>query len=287
MQERHPVCRLIYFLSAVIITLCFMQPFMLCCSLAGAFVWRCLQVGARRAARNFALVLPLGLLAALINPLFNHRGATIVFYFPWGNPFTWESFVYGLLAALMIMSVLLWSLCFKDCFGSDALHAVMGKRLPRLALFFSLVFGFIPRLHEDMRAIDAAKRGIGEGVRGQGLKARLRYGAELFSSLLDRELDRSFDSAAQLAAGGYALQPRGFYTLFRFARADALCLCCMAAALLLMFALGGMTQPVFFPVLRFSLPNAAGAAGCLLFYTLPLLWHLYEVLKWKRLNAAL
>ena len=36
------------------------------------------------------------LLIVLVNPVFNHEGMTILTYFPWDNPLTLESIVYGI-----------------------------------------------------------------------------------------------------------------------------------------------------------------------------------------------
>ncbi|UUZ81289.1 hypothetical protein LJK88_42510 [Paenibacillus sp. P26] len=52
--------------------------------------------------------LPIGLLYALINPLFSHRGRHILFYF-WDQPVTLESLAYGLFR---------WSACCSFLFCS-------------------------------------------------------------------------------------------------------------------------------------------------------------------------
>lgn len=283
MEQGHPLCKLLFFISVLIITLAFLHPFILLFSLSGAILWRICQRGLGQALRNLALLLPLGLLAALINPLFNHRGVHILFYLPSGNPFTEESLIYGLCAALMIMSVLLYSLCFKDCFGTDSLNELMGKRLPRLALLFSLIFGFIPRLYEGLKSIDEAKRGLGESV-GRSLGERLRYGARLFSSLLDRELDRCFDYVAALKAGGYAISERSRYPFWRFKRRDALMLGLILALLLLLLSCAALIKPSFFPILRLPRVGVAAVIGCLLFF-IPAIYRVYEVIKWKCLNV--
>ncbi len=58
-------------------------------------------------------------LAALVNPAFNHEGATILTYLPSGNPLTLESMLYGAAAAVMLASVVLWFSSFNEVITSD------------------------------------------------------------------------------------------------------------------------------------------------------------------------
>ena len=44
---------------------------------------------------SLRVALPVLLLAALVNPAFNHAGVTILIYLPSGNPLTLESILYG------------------------------------------------------------------------------------------------------------------------------------------------------------------------------------------------
>lgn len=43
------------------------------------------------------MLLPLMLLAAVVNPLVSHQGVTVLFRFPSGNACTLESVLYGIL----------------------------------------------------------------------------------------------------------------------------------------------------------------------------------------------
>ena len=45
------------------------------------------------------------LLAALVNPAFVHQGATILTYFPSGNPLTLESILYGCASGVLLAAV--------------------------------------------------------------------------------------------------------------------------------------------------------------------------------------
>ena len=72
-------------------------------------------------------MLPAILLTALINPIFNHEGVTILGYLPSGNPVTQESVIYGICAALMIVSVICHFSCYNEVMTSDKFIYIFGK----------------------------------------------------------------------------------------------------------------------------------------------------------------
>ena len=89
----------------------FMHPVCLVISLASALAYGIALNG--RKAMRFSLVylLPMTLMAALINLAFNHEGATMLAYLPSGNPLTLESLAYGVAAGVMLAAVALWFSC--------------------------------------------------------------------------------------------------------------------------------------------------------------------------------
>ncbi len=66
------------------------------------------------------------------NPAFNHEGATILAYLPSGNPLTLEFIVYGLSAAVMMASVILWFSCYNAVMTSDKFVYLFGRVIPAL-----------------------------------------------------------------------------------------------------------------------------------------------------------
>ena len=64
-------------------------------------------------------MLPVFLISAAVNPLFNHQGITLILYLKNGNPLTLESILYGLAAGVMLVSVLNWFSCYQVVMTSD------------------------------------------------------------------------------------------------------------------------------------------------------------------------
>ena len=113
----HPLCNFLFFALVLLFTMTLQHPAYLAASLGGAICYRACLRG--RAAVLLLRMVPLSLTAAVINPLFNHRGVTILWYFPSGNPLTLESMLYGLGAAAMLSAVILWFACYTEVMTSD------------------------------------------------------------------------------------------------------------------------------------------------------------------------
>ena len=96
----HPVVNFIYFTLVLVFAMFLMHPVCLALSFIAAFTYS-LRLNGRRVLRfNLKYMLPLMLLTALLNPLFNHQGMTVITYLGTGNPLTLESILYGLVQLL-------------------------------------------------------------------------------------------------------------------------------------------------------------------------------------------
>ncbi len=76
----------------------FMHPVCLGISLVCALAYPPVE-GGRTLVGQMRYMLPLLLFTALLNPLFNHRGATVLFQLPNGSSITLEAVAYGGAAA--------------------------------------------------------------------------------------------------------------------------------------------------------------------------------------------
>ena len=115
----HPIINFLYFGLVLVFSMCFMHPVSLLISLGCAAAYN-IDLNGRKAVKfQLAFLLPMMLMAAVINPAFNHEGATILTYLPTGNPLTLESMAYGVAAAVMLASVITWCSCYTAVMTSD------------------------------------------------------------------------------------------------------------------------------------------------------------------------
>ena len=87
-----------------------------------------LYLNGKKAVRlSLVFLLPMILLIVLVNPVFNHEGMTILTYFPWDNPLTLESIVYGIASAFLLSSTVLWFSSFNAVITSDKVVFLFGR----------------------------------------------------------------------------------------------------------------------------------------------------------------
>ena len=115
----HPAVNFAYFGLVIGFSMFRMHPVCLFISLICAVFYYVKLKGSKALRFMARYALPLMLITALVNPAFNHRGMMIICYLPTGNPLTLESIIYGLAAAVMLVSVLVWFACYTEIMTSD------------------------------------------------------------------------------------------------------------------------------------------------------------------------
>ena len=96
-------------------------------------------------------MMPLFMVVALMNPLFNHYGVTVLFYLYNGTPVTLESVVYGLAMAVMLCEVIIWFQCYNKIMTSDKFIYLFGRVIPGFSLILSMCLRFVPRFKNRMK----------------------------------------------------------------------------------------------------------------------------------------
>lgn len=129
----HPIINFVYYVLVLLFSMCLMHPVYLIISLTGALTYDIYLKG--RKAVRFAVMglLPMAVIAALVNPAFNHEGQTMLTYLPSGNPLTLESILYGVAAAVMLASVVLWFSSYNDVMTSDKFVYLFGRTVKTAA----------------------------------------------------------------------------------------------------------------------------------------------------------
>ncbi len=149
----HPVVNMTYFVLVLMFGMYFMHPLCLGISLSGGFIYSLYQNGKKAIQFNLKYMLPMLFVTALINPAFNHEGVSILLYLHNGNPLTLESIIYGIAAATMFISVVLWFACYNQVMTSDKFIYLFGRIIPSLSLIFSMVLRFVPRFKAQISVV--------------------------------------------------------------------------------------------------------------------------------------
>ena len=236
----HPLINFLYFGLVLGFSMCFMHPACLCISLCTSFAYA-VRLNGRRAARlTLVCLLPLMALTAVVNPAFNHQGATILTYLPSGNPLTLESILYGLAAAAMLIAVILWFSCYTAVMTSDKFVYLFGRVIPALSLVLSMTLRFVPKFQAQLQVVSEAQRCIGRDVSNGGVLRRLRNAITILSIMVTWSLESAIETADSMKSRGYGLPGRTAFSIYRFDSRDqsalswllycGFFLCCGAAA---------------------------------------------------------
>ena len=286
----HPAVLLCYFLLVGVCTMLFLHPVCLAVSFLCAFLFYLFLKGRKALSLFWKGLLPLMVLTAVLNPLFNHQGITILTYFPSGNPLTLESVYYGLAAALLFGAILCWYACFSTLITSDQVVCLLGLAAPSLALLLSMALGFLPRFRHQLQQVRQARRGVGVTDKSRSVRSHVREAAGTVSVLITWALEHGMILADGMKGRGYGLKGRSRFSLYIITPRDILLLICigLAAGGIIWGGCSGAFSAQYFPRFRWGISFRQSVFFVLygMVCAAPLLAQLWEVKQWKRILST-
>jgi len=282
----HPAVNFVYFAFVLACTMIILHPVCLGISLLCAAAYAVLLRGKGAVRRSMKYLLPAMLIAALFNPLFNHRGVTTLGYLPGGNPLTLEAVLYGVAASVMLAAALCWFSCCSAVMTSDKLICLFGRAAPGLSLLLSMVLRFVPQFTARLKAISDAQRCMGHDATHGTMLQRAQNGVRMLSILVTWSLEHAVETADSMKSRGYGLPGRTAFSIYRFDRRDGKVLClilCAGGVILAGAAAGGLAWS-YFPSVRFretDLFSAGILAAYLVLCALPLMLQALEDISWN------
>lgn len=288
----HPIINFAFFTAVIGITMFLMHPTMLLISFVAAMVYSIYLNGMKAVRLNLIFLLPLLLIMAIANPLFNHSGITVLAYLPNGNPITLESILRGLFMAVMFVSVIMWFSCFNAVITSDKIIYLFGRIIPAISLIFAMIMRFVPKFTTQIKVVSEGQRCLGRDAGNGNVWERARNGMRILSIMATWALENGVDTADSMRARGYGLRGRTSFSVFRFDSRDSLLLLIMGAAfLIVIIAIAGSAISIaYFPtfVLNETTWQAwvAYVSFALLCF-LPLILDVLEDYKWHVLKSKI
>ena len=284
----HPLVNFIYFIAVIGFSCVFMHPICLCISLFSAFLYSVTL----RANIGLKYLFFMFLGVAVFNPLFSHEGVTILAYLPDGNPLTLESIIYGVGAALMILSVVCWFSCFNKIITSDKITYLFGKISPSLSLVFSITLRFVPRLKKQFKKIADAQKSIGIGIDNGSLIKRAKCGLSILSAVITWAFENSLETADSMKSRGYGTSKRTAFSNFCFTKRDISVLLVILALTVYIIAGGicGNMKFIYFPYVFYNgitLWSLSFFVAYLGLCCLPVIIELVEVWKWNAMKSKI
>ena len=135
----HPWVNLIYFALAIGITMFSQSLWFLAVTPVVAWIYSVMLGGRKQLKMNIAVTAWSVVVFGLINGLFVHNGATVLFYIS-GNRITLEAIIYGASLSVMFAAMVIWFSCFNVIMTAEKLIDIFCKFAPVLGLTLSMIF---------------------------------------------------------------------------------------------------------------------------------------------------
>ena len=284
-KSYHPIVNFIYFLFVIGFSMFFMHPLCLLISTASAFFYYTILKG-REVIKKIPYMLFILVFMALINPLFNHEGVTVLAYFPSGNPLTLESVLYGIAAATMIVSVIIWFSCYNEVMTSDKFIYLFGKILPSLSLILSMALRFVPKFSEQLKVVTNAQKCLGRDAKGTGFIRQIKSKVTILGIMITWALENAIETADSMKARGYGLSGRSAFSIFTFDKRDfkALLYILICGIYVLIGKFSGNIGFLYFPSLSdvsLNLQTVSFFIAYILICICPVIIEIREARRWK------
>lgn len=291
-SKLHPTVNFIFFAFVLALSMFVMNPVCLALSLVCAFVNAVYINGIKTVNLCLKFILPMVLLVIIINPVFNHQGVTILTYFPWGNPLTLESIVYGTASAALLSSVVLWFSVFNSVITSDKLVYLFGRIIPSLSLVLSMSLRFVPKFSAQFKNVRNAQRCIGRDISDGSVLNRIKNGIRIISIMLSWSMENAIETADSMKSRGFGLKGRTAYSIYKFDRRDLIVLIIVAllGVMVSVAVIAGVIDFYYFPLIKGNLTDIMSIATFFLYGILmliPTILNAGEGIKWKRLRSAI
>lgn len=279
-SKLHPVVTFTYFVAVILFSLLLLNPILQGISLLSSLLCFLLYKGRESLKSAMAFILPLFILAVILNPLFNHRGVTVLAYLPTKNPVTLESIYYGVSAGVMIITVLFWFMSYNEVITSEKFIYLFGRKIPALSLVLSMALSFGPRFKEQFLKIKDSQTMLGKDDKS------LKILSLSLKSMVTWALENGIDTADSMRSRGYGLKRRSHYSIYTFDQRNLMILAFLTAGSFLMIAgsIFGITNFQYYPIMS----KVMFEKKHLVLYTLylflcltPLMVKLREDYQWK------
>lgn len=280
----HPFVLFIYYIAVLSMTLFLLHPVVLSVSFIGALLFYALLTSARKLWKDMRIFIVVFLLIAGTNPLFVHKGKTILFYV-YERPITEEALVYGFFIALMLVAVIFWSKAFSILMTSEKFMYVFSKTIPKLSLVIMMALKFIPQFKKQIKNVHETQKTLGLYT-GNSIKSRITLSIKTFYSMISWSLENAVEQGDAMKAKGYGLKGRTHFSLFSWQVRDTVILLVMGLVFLsiVIIQVNNGYHFQFYPTVSHVPISFAEVGKTLLilgFVTLPSLVEIKENLQWR------
>lgn len=249
----HPIINFMYFIVVITCTIYFNHPIFLALAYLATFLWSVKLNGRRALIFNLCLI-PCLLLYVIWYSSYHHFGVTNLWQNKIGNWITLESILVGAVRGIKAVTVCMEFSCVFATVTSDKMVYLLGRISPNLSLFFSILLRSIPRIKKQMKKIDVARQGVGQGVRQGNIFQRIWHGIVQVSIIVTWGIEHLIVSAASMKSRGYSLRGRTAFSIYRFDDRDRVLVVGIFFCTMQMYLadLAGKTRMIYDPMILWN-----------------------------------
>lgn len=230
--EYNPIVNFLYFAVVIIFSMIFQHPILLAISITSSFIYTLMLSGVKALKFNLYFLLPMFFIVIILNPLFSHKGMTILFYLD-NKPITLESFIYGIVTATTLVTMVMWFSCYNKVITSEKLIYMFSKTIPSIALLISMTLSFVPKFKIQLKNIRLAQRNIGRDINNGSFYEKAKHGTRIVSILITWALENGVQTADSMRSRGYGLSGRTHFSLYKIEKRDKCALSIMGLLILI------------------------------------------------------
>lgn len=291
-SQMHPIVNFVFFAFVIGLSMFMMNPVCLAISSFCALLNAVYLNGKKAVRLSLLYLLPTIALIAIINPVFNHDGVTILTYFPWNNPLTFESIIYGIATAVLLSSVVLWFSCFNKVMTSDKFIYLFGRIIPSLSLVLSMALRFVPKFILQFNVVRNTQKCIGRDISDGSILQRLKNAVKIVSIMITWALENAIETADSMKSRGHGLKGRTAFSIYRLSKRDVITIITiiLLGTLIVVMSVLKIAKFRYFPSLKGDIFNAESIIYYILYSALmllPLIINVKEGARWKRLRSAI
>ena len=285
----HPAVNFIFFMAVLGLTMFIQQPVYLLISMISGCAYLLYLQGSKGFLRQVGYLLPILVMMAVMNPMFNHEGVTVLWYLPNDNPITLEAICFGLASAVMMGASIVWFNCCNTVFTSDKIIYLFGRVIPALSLMISMILRFVPRFKNFLQSVLRTQQAM---HKPENAREKLQQALAAFSATVSWAMEQSIISADSMKSRGYGLFGRTAFSIYIFEKRDGitlltLFLLCVGAGLPHVVGLMGWT---YYPGMTGDLLGPVQIMAYICYggmCNLSLIINLMEDRKWNALRSKI
>lgn len=239
-DQIHPAVGFFYIAAVLVITMITMNPYLLAISCITSIIVMGYLKGLSELRKNIVPDISVIIFTVGIQPVFSGSGKTVLYYVN-DRAVYLEGYIYGLVIAMLLITVFNWCTVMRILMDSEKLMYLIGRLSPTLAMMITMILRFIPLMRQRYRVIHEGQVGMGRYnnlyskkknvlYAFMGFIEKIRHRIKEISILISWSLENSIETSDSMESRGYGLKGRTSYHRYILKKTDIIQMILIAGA---------------------------------------------------------